>query len=76
MPSPFINLEINMSNKSLSKLVKVNESYTVYRYDNGFMVEVSGRDKNQDWKTVKIMCVDETELLALLKSVHTMDKDD
>ena len=28
----------------LDKLEKVNESFTVNRYDNGFMVEFSGRD--------------------------------
>ena len=33
----------------LSKLVKVNDSFTVNRYDNGWMVEVNGRDNNDDW---------------------------
>jgi hypothetical protein len=28
----------------LTKLSKVNESITINRYDNGFMVEVGGRD--------------------------------
>jgi hypothetical protein len=37
--------------KKLNKLEKVNESFTVNRYDNGFMVEVGGRDKENDWKT-------------------------
>jgi hypothetical protein len=41
--------------KKLSKLDKVNESFTVNRYDNGFMVEVGGRDKENDWKTAKVM---------------------
>ena len=29
-------------------LVKVNDCLTVYRYDNGFMVEIGGQDKNED----------------------------
>jgi len=35
-----------MANK-LNKLTKVNDSFTVNRYDNGWMVEVSGRDKKR-----------------------------
>ena len=51
----------------LSKLTKVNESFTVNRYDNGFMIEVSGRDKADDWKTAKIMCASEDELFVVIK---------
>ena len=51
----------------LSKLTKVNESFTVNRYDNGFMIEVGGRDKADDWKTAKVMCSSEDELFAVIK---------
>jgi len=51
----------------LSKLTKVNESFTVNRYDNGFMIEVGGRDKADDWKNAKIMCSSEDELFAVIK---------
>ena len=40
----------------LSKLAKVNESITINRYDNGYMVEVGGRDDDNEWKTAKILC--------------------
>lgn len=59
----------------LSKLAKVNESFTVYRYDNGFMIEVSGKDKNDDWKTAKIMCNTEDDLIAVIKEANTMELD-
>ena len=36
--------------KYLNKLQKVNESITINRYDNGYMVEVTGRDDDNDWK--------------------------
>ena len=49
----------------LTKLAKVNESFTVYRYDNGFMIEVGGRDKENDWKTCKVMCNTEAELFEI-----------
>lgn len=57
----------------LSKLVKVNDSFTVNRYDNGWMVEVGGRNKQEDWATAKIMCTTEDELVALIKEYNTMD---
>lgn len=60
----------------LNKLVKVNESISVNRYDNGWMVEVGGRDKKDDWKTAKIMCNTEEELVALIKEWNTMDLND
>jgi hypothetical protein len=59
----------------LSKLAKVNENITLNRYDNGWMIEISGRDKKEDWKTAKIMCNTEEELLAVVKEWNTMDLD-
>ncbi len=59
----------------LSKLAKVSESFTVNRYDNGFMIEVSGRDKKEDWKTAKIMCTTEEELIAVIKEANSMELD-
>lgn len=57
----------------LSKLAKVNENISVNRYDNGWMVEVGGRDKKDEWKTAKIMCNTEEELLAVIKEWNSMD---
>ena len=57
----------------LDKLAKVNDSFTVNRYDNGFMAEVSGRDKKEDWKTVKAICNTEEELIELIKEYNTKD---
>lgn len=62
--------------KKITKLNKVSESFTVNRYDNGFMIEVSGRDKNNDYKTAKIMCTTEAELIETIKEVMSMDLDD
>ena len=63
-----------MSSK-LNKMSKVSESFTVNRYDNGWMVEIGGRDKKEDWKTSKILCNTEEELLALIREYNTMDLD-
>lgn len=59
----------------LSKLAKVNENISINRYDNGWMVEIGGRDKKQDWKTAKIMCSTEEEVLALIKEWNSMEID-
>ncbi len=59
----------------LSKLAKVNESITINRYDNGFMVEVGGRDQESDSKTAKILCNTEDEMLAVVKEWNTMEVD-
>jgi hypothetical protein len=61
--------------KKLNKLSKVNESFTINRYDNGFMIEVGGRDKENDWKTCKVMCSTEAELLDVIKEALSMELD-
>jgi len=59
----------------LSKLAKVNESITINRYDNGWMVEIGGRDKKQDWKSTKTICNTEEEMIAVVKEWNSMDLD-
>ena len=59
----------------LNKLSKVNESITINRYDNGFMVEVGGRDDENDWKSAKVLCNTEEEMVAVIKEWNSMDLD-
>jgi len=59
----------------LTKLSKVNESITINRYDNGFMVEVGGRDDENDWKTSKVLCNTEEEMIAVVKEWNSMELD-
>lgn len=61
--------------KQLDKLTKVGESFTVYRYENGYMFEVTGRDKKDDWKTLKIICNTEPDVIELIKEYNTKDLD-
>ena len=58
------------------KLSKVNENFTVNMYDNGFMIEVSGKDSDGEWKTAKIMVQTVDELLALVKEATETERDD
>jgi len=62
--------------KKLSdKLTKVNESFTVNRYDNGFMVEASGRNKKGDYVSAKIVAGSIDEVLDLVQEALEMDLD-
>jgi hypothetical protein len=67
--------ESNMATAKLGKLAKVNESITINRYDNGWMIEVGGRDDESEWKNCKIVCNTEEEVLAVVKEYNSMDID-
>jgi hypothetical protein len=60
---------------SLAKLAKVNESISINRYDNGWMVEIGGRNKKEDWATTKTLCNSEQEVLDLIKEWNTLPLD-
>jgi len=62
-------------NKLSDKLTKINESYTINRYDNGFMVDAGGRNKKGDFVNAKILCNSLEEVLALVKEAGEMDLD-
>ena len=57
------------------KLIKVNENFSINMYDNGFMVEASGRNKKGDYVTAKIMCSSIDEVVSLVREACRMDRD-
>jgi len=61
--------------KVSDKLSKVNESFTVNMYDNGFMVEIGGHNKKEEWATSKIMVCTFDELIVLIKEITEMERD-
>lgn len=61
--------------KFSDKLSRAGESFTVNMYDNGYMIEVSGKDLNGDWATAKIMCGTVDELVVLIKELSEMERD-
>ena len=61
--------------KISDKLIKVNESFTINMYDNGFMVEAGGRNKKGDYVTAKILCNTVDEVVGLVRDACEMDKD-
>ena len=58
--------------KLADKLSKVGDSLTVNMYDNGYMVEVSGRNDDGDWATAKILCPTLDEVTAVIKEAATV----
>ena len=61
--------------KISNKLAKVNESFTINRYDNGFMIEVSGKDHEDEWRTSKLLCSTEEELIELVREAISIKLD-
>lgn len=45
---------------------EIGEDITIRFIDNGFIFEVSGKNAQDDWKTVKLACSDRAELVARL----------
>lgn len=60
----------------ITKLSKVDADFTVNRYDNGWMIELRGRDKEEDWATTKLLCNSEEELIDLIKEYNAMPLSD
>ena len=61
--------------KLKDKLAKCGDSLTVNLYDNGYMVEVSGRNESDDWKSAKILCKNLDEVNAVIKEASEMERD-
>jgi hypothetical protein len=61
--------------KLSDKLVKVSDNFSVHMYDNGFMVEVGGRNKKTDYVSARILCTTLEEVQALVAEACTMERD-
>jgi len=61
--------------KLSDKLTKCSDSLTVNMYDNGYMVEVSGRDDKDDYKSAKIMCTSLNEVYEVISEASQMPRD-
>ena len=63
-------------NKISDKLAKVNESFSINMYDNGFLIEVSGRDEDDEYRNAKIMVPTVEQLVELVKEAATLPRDE
>jgi hypothetical protein len=60
--------------KIADKLKKINGSLTVNFYDNGYMVEVNGRDFDDDYTEIKIVCLSLKEINDVIAEAVEMEK--
>lgn len=58
------------------KIVMVDSAISITIADNGYIFEVSGKNANDDWKSVKIVCNSRSELDSLLDEVLELDRVD
>ena len=67
-----------MAKKSIKtisdKLAKVNDNFTVNMYDNGYMIDVSGQDSDEEWTSAKILCSTVEALTALVLEATNMER--
>jgi hypothetical protein len=66
-----------MSTKEIieSKLKLVSDSFTVNMFDNGFMLEISGQNHEDEWDKSKIVCRTLAELYDLIEIVTYMKRE-
>jgi hypothetical protein len=68
-----------MSKKQVSKisdkLSKVSDSFTVNVYDNGYMLEINGRNHLEDWAQAKVIVTSLEDLVTLIKEVTELERD-
>jgi hypothetical protein len=56
-------------------LVKRDENFTVYEYSNGYMIECSGRDGNDDWITEKTIFSNWDDAVVHMQHLLTLPRD-
>jgi hypothetical protein len=54
------------------KLDKVNDGFSINRYDNGYMLDVGGK-RNDEWANLKIIVGTVEELITLIREYDSMD---
>lgn len=62
--------------KISDKLTKVNDSFTVNMYENGFMIEVNGRNDEDDWVSTKIIATSLDDLIDLVREATEITRID
>ena len=54
------------------KLAKVDNSVSITKYDNGYLLEVRGENSSEDWSEAAILCSDLTKVIELVTEWHEM----
>lgn len=59
-----------------SLLDKASDSFTVNLCANGYVLEISGRNEEGDWRNAKVVCRTESELFDLIREIRFMPRDE
>ena len=51
------------------KITKRDEDFRIYTYDNGYLIEVGGRNGDDDWVTAKVFAVGTQEVLDTVAGI-------
>jgi hypothetical protein len=60
--------------KVSGKMISTDDHITINLYDNGYMLEVSGRDSEDEWVTSKILCDTLDKVFELITEISTMKR--
>ena len=60
--------------KLIDHFTKVNDNYTVTNCQNGYVVEVSGQDKDENWINAKFVFKTFEELTGILQDLAWMPR--
>ena len=63
-------------NKISDKLTTVNDHFSITMYDNGFLIDIGGKNGEDDWRNAKIMVPSIEQLLELVKEAANMPRDE
>jgi hypothetical protein len=63
-------------NKICDKLTTVNDNFSITMYDNGFLIDIGGKNVVDEWRNAKIMVPTIEQLLELVKEAATMPRDE
>lgn len=61
-------------NKLIDHFAKVNDNYTITNCQNGYVVEVSGQDKNENWINAKYVFKTFEELKDVVQDLAWMPR--
>ena len=57
-----------------NKLTKADDSFNVTIADNGFMIDISGRDAEDEWSGAKVICNSVEELHAAISEILALPR--
>ena len=60
--------------KLIDIFAKINDNYTVTNCHNGFVIEISGQDRDEEWITVKYVIKSLDELKEAVQDLAWMQR--